>query len=223
MTKRTPPPASFAVLLSRKEALQERWWKACHEFDKEANARVDALLPEFREAAIAEEKERAREWRIPWDQEGALLEEQLDKAAESLPLPVTTDWNLVYELSENYFSTQTNSGSYSKGLVEWEAEKLRRVGIDAQVRGSVKPPEFSQVAGFPCRRTIYYQVWAKTTTIGYAQLGYMPSPPQRDFLQFMWRRGLNPRVYRPHLPHGLEEKLGLDFYGNDISAPKVKK
>jgi hypothetical protein len=37
----------------------------------------------------------------------------------------------------------------------------------------------------------------------------------RDFLKACWSRALDPRVFNPYLPHGLEEKLGIDFQGRD--------
>lgn len=34
------------------------------------------------------------------------------------------------------------------------------------------------------------------------------------WLAACWKRGVNPRVLLPGLPHGLEEKLGVDYFGN---------
>jgi len=43
----------------------------------------------------------------------------------------------------------------------------------------------------------------------------------REFVKGCWRRGLNPRVYNPFLPHGLEERLGVTYQGRDVESAKV--
>jgi hypothetical protein len=35
----------------------------------------------------------------------------------------------------------------------------------------------------------------------------------------MLKKGVNPRVYMPFLPHGIEQQLGLDYFGNDLVSP----
>jgi hypothetical protein len=40
----------------------------------------------------------------------------------------------------------------------------------------------------------------------------------RDWLKNCWKRGVNPRVYNPWLPVGLEDKMGLDYFGNEKVA-----
>ena len=37
----------------------------------------------------------------------------------------------------------------------------------------------------------------------------------KDQIKSCWKRGVNPRVYNPFLPAGLEEKLGLDYFGGE--------
>lgn len=38
----------------------------------------------------------------------------------------------------------------------------------------------------------------------------------REWLKRCLQLGANPRVYQPFLPHGTEEKLGMDHFGNDV-------
>lgn len=45
-----------------------------------------------------------------------------------------------------------------------------------------------------------------------------PPPPLREQVRLCWSRGINPRVLNPFLPHGYEEKAGLDFFGRDLRA-----
>ena len=39
--------------------------------------------------------------------------------------------------------------------------------------------------------------------------------PLKDWMKACWKMGTNPRVYQPMLPVGLEEKMGIDYFGND--------
>lgn len=37
----------------------------------------------------------------------------------------------------------------------------------------------------------------------------------REHIKACWKHGINPRVMNPYLPYGIEEKLGLDYFGNE--------
>ena len=37
----------------------------------------------------------------------------------------------------------------------------------------------------------------------------------RNYLKACWSRALNPRVFNPLLPQGLEERLKIDYQGRD--------
>jgi len=41
-------------------------------------------------------------------------------------------------------------------------------------------------------------------------------PTIREFVRLAWKFGANPRVYLPTLPHGFEEREGLDHFGADL-------
>ncbi len=47
------------------------------------------------------------------------------------------------------------------------------------------------------------------------------SVPLVDWVQACWKRGVNPRVYDPFLPHGFEQRHGLDFHGNRKPSSEV--
>jgi hypothetical protein len=38
--------------------------------------------------------------------------------------------------------------------------------------------------------------------------------PIDELVRLCWKHGRNPRVYMPFLPHGFEERNGLDYFGN---------
>ncbi len=53
--------------------------------------------------------------------------------------------------------------------------------------------------------------------VGVEMLRYHPkSQSLRDWVKGCWRRGVNPRVYSPYLPHEFEQQNGLDYFGNDL-------
>lgn len=43
-------------------------------------------------------------------------------------------------------------------------------------------------------------------------------PPMREEVRLCWKLGINPRVLNPWLPHGYEERVGIDYFGNDLRA-----
>lgn len=40
--------------------------------------------------------------------------------------------------------------------------------------------------------------------------------PLKEWVRRCWKKGVNPRVYNPYLPHGFEEANGLDYFGNEV-------
>jgi len=59
-------------------------------------------------------------------------------------------------------------------------------------------------------------IFANVNACGWDLIRRKPAIPVREWLKSCWKRGVNPRVYNPFLEHGLEERLGIDFFGNDI-------
>ncbi|MEO8035469.1 MAG: hypothetical protein ABI837_13620 [Acidobacteriota bacterium] len=49
-------------------------------------------------------------------------------------------------------------------------------------------------------------------------LSRRPGPSLKEQIRAALRRGANVRVLHPLLPYGIEEKLGLDMFGNDLPA-----
>jgi len=45
--------------------------------------------------------------------------------------------------------------------------------------------------------------------------GRRPGPTLREQVRLCWKRGVNPRVYSPFLPHGYEQSVGLDYFGGE--------
>ena len=63
-----------------------------------------------------------------------------------------------------------------------------------------------------------YGVLIDTTPIGWEILKRKPAVPLRETVRLCWKRGVNPRVSMPFLPHGYEESVGLDYFGGEVKA-----
>lgn len=47
-------------------------------------------------------------------------------------------------------------------------------------------------------------------------LKHRPAPTLREQVRGCWASGVNPRVYLPFLPHGYEERVGIDYQGREV-------
>lgn len=139
-----------------------------------------------------------------------ILEKQVAELATKLSPPVVKELSLFYTASDYEFSTQTDPTRYSQCRARLYAEAALRLGLKVDVR-RVGLLNYARrdVSGT-------YEVWVNSTVpvgkaiVDYRQLGL------RDRLQFILRNTCNVRVFYPMLPYGLEEKLGLDAWGNDV-------
>lgn len=140
----------------------------------------------------------------------AALDTHLADLAEDLPLERTEDevrWDFNYD---SYYASQGyGAATYAKNSLKLKGLKAQMHGLDCEVR------EIDPVAGGGSR---CFGLFVRTTEKDLAILDAKPEPGMREIVQFCWRSGANPRVYFPMLPHGFEEKNGLDFFGNDVPS-----
>ena len=88
--------------------------------------------------------------------------------------------------------------------------KAKFYGIDGEIRELL---EF-KVKDYDCFR---YEVWIKTDEIGAEILRRKEAPPTKEIFRFLLKNGTNPYVYYGgYSSMGLIEKLGLDWFGNDL-------
>lgn len=100
-----------------------------------------------------------------------------------------------------YMSQGWSQRKYQYGDAENVALRITHYGFRAEVREPEGPDG-------------QYEVWANITEDGWSLLDRRPGLSLRDWVASCWRRGLNPRVLNPFLPAGIEEKLGVDYFGN---------
>jgi hypothetical protein len=153
-------------------------------------------------------------------QAAALERDQFRQAAERLLESLAAD--AAIELSDEWMEIGRSSGSsyhtqgfganrYARNAAEAIADKARFHGVEAEVRETGR----GRWAGVELAD---FSVVAKVTRHGADVLEYRPEPDLRETVRLCWKRGTNPRVYYPFLPHGYEEKVGIDYFGNDLRA-----
>lgn len=145
-----------------------------------------------------------------WGELRKSINDNLDALADSAdvapgdPLCVDTVWTSSY-------STQGFGASrYAEGAAENIAIAYRMLGVPVEVRRVVLRSSLET-----------WEVWANVEGMVDREIVQRRKYALRDWLKSCLKRGLNPRVYHPMLPHGTEARLGLDYYGNDVPATAV--
>lgn len=117
----------------------------------------------------------------------------------------------------DYYSQGFGAAKYAKNAAEYEADKFRALGIPVEVEvrewsyndrqwGKSTPGNINLHTTFTvmvgCSEDLAYMIMQRSVDL-------------RDMIQGYLKRGVNPRVYLPFLPADIEERLGLDAFGND--------
>lgn len=107
---------------------------------------------------------------------------------------------------------------YAEGAVEFAADVARALGfvdgVDLVVLQAPYHTEDAWLAAVRVEDAIDVEIVKRS-----------PPPPLREQVRLAWKRGVNPRVYNPFLPHGYEEQAGIDYFGRDLraSTPSTQK
>ncbi len=144
------------------------------------------------------------------------IDATLASLAETLPVWTNGTLRKAMIASAHTFMSQGYGASrYADRQAQMIADKARYHGLTAEVR-----PEGT--ARTENRWGITYQdyaVWVNTDEDGWELLRRKAEVPLKEWLRLCWKRGVNPRVYDPFLRPGLEEELGIDYFGNDVTSP----
>lgn len=110
----------------------------------------------------------------------------------------------MQHVSTHYKSTWSSQGwgdvTYARNAAQNEVDRVEHNGYAGVIR--------------ECTGGQFEILVNVETLDGWTILKKKPGPSLAEWLRRCWKRGVNPRVYSPFLPHGLEEKLGIDFQGN---------
>jgi len=137
------------------------------------------------------------------------LKEKLVWLAKRQNVPVTETESKVFQIcSWDYHTQGFGCTTYARGAAQREIDGLNANGIPCRL---VETPD-----GICHTMTNYiFEVFANCDKAGYKQSNLKPLDLV-ERVRLSWKRGVNPRVDAPFLPHNFEEKHGLDYFGNKI-------
>lgn len=162
--------------------------------------------------------------RDPWVAE----DERLHAALEALTKPrreaaraatfsdadTRTTWRLFACVSASSYRSQGyGCDKYTRAAAQEYVAHAARYGVKAEVR-DVALERRTETTGLR-----HCEVWVLADSRDVELLRDKPDDVSlREWVRMCWKRGVNPRVYNPHLPHGYEEQHGLDFFGGERCA-----
>ena len=160
--------------------------------------------PEVIEAIRAPFDERAREIIDEQKAEREAADAALARLAPSHPIADTRK-TVFSKVGETWTSTYSSQGwgakKYAENAAERMADDFRAHGV--KVRVVWTPTSYGGT----------FVLWAATDHESAAAVRHLPGLDLVEVVRLCWARGVNPRVYYPFLPHGFEEKHGLDYQG----------
>lgn len=148
-----------------------------------------------------------------------LLEDLLEVDAVDADVETGDTW-FPYDCVHvsTYNSQGFGATKYTQCAAEVMVDHIRHHGIEAVTAhypGVYKPSPYPGVASYSAGEC--FVVAAKVAgQIDIEILKRKPCPNSRETIKSILQRGCNLRVFDPFLPHGTEEALGLDHFGNDI-------
>lgn len=131
------------------------------------------------------------------------VDELLRALAQEAEVTPGSEWLVVDEAwASSYGSQGLGAAAYARGAMELAADAARAAGVEVEVR-LVDDEET-------------YRVLARVAEQVDVEILKRKALPLREQVRMCWKRGVNPRVYNPFLPHGYEERAGLDFFGGEV-------
>lgn len=165
--------------------------------------------PEYKEQHLQFKQEAGRLSQIVVQMSQKLDSDIQSLAGELTPL-ITDEPMEVYSVSTGSFSTQgLGAEKYATCQAELVAESYRRLSVPVHVH-KLDP----ELAGNEYRKDVTV-VMANTDEVGKCIVEHHLIP-LREILMFILKKGCNIRVFYPLLAYDVEEKLGIDAWGNDL-------
>ena len=127
---------------------------------------------------------------------------------EWFPLDLRSTWD--------YSSQGFSALRYAEGAVEFTADVARSLGFVDGVDLVVQRVPYHETEA--CLAAVRVE-----DAIDVEIVKRSPPPSLREQVRLAWKRGVNPRVYNPFLPHGFEEREGLDYFGGDLRAERAER
>lgn len=146
----------------------------------------------------------------------ATLKERLHTVAKWVPIrfvanvtdePPDAPWRLHYACRTTVFNSQTDAQGYAEAACQ-----ARKWTV-----GYIEPKVLCKVVWREDSCGLYVAV-EEDLDVRVLQARAYEGVPLDEFVRRCWARAWNPRVLDPFLPHGLEEKIGLDYQGRNSNV-----
>lgn len=196
-----------AILNDYHAALREVW--ATKKKGKPFDVRkAEALLGDGLEAFMQPFRDRVKAAADAASNRRDLIEDELHELAPQIDLTPAPDvWNVYATSWPDSYRTISGGERYAPAM----AEMMRR---EAALHCPTARTHKDETTGG-------ITVLVPLEPVRVEALRRRDGMTVRDFLKACWGLGVNPRVYRPLLAHGLEEQYGLDYFGGEIVRPKL--
>lgn len=141
----------------------------------------------------------------------------MHKVADKLEPVQCQRYHLYETVWESSYSSQGfGSYSYASRRAEMVMAEVELLGISVKLKEETTYYERTGAPFFSKGSHTVFKIYVQADKLNREILKYKPSMSVRDVVKMCWKKGVNPRVYYPLLPYGFEEKVGLDYFGNDI-------
>lgn len=148
------------------------------------------------------------------DDELCRLAQIVDVRAGEEPREVRRVWTTTYA------SQGFGAESYARSSAEGALDAARSLGVRCDV---LRVPDLDE-RGREKRTGQWAQAWPTYVARAWVaeeldvEVLRRRAVSLRETVRLMWARGSNPRVFIPGLPHGYEERAGLDHFGGETGA-----
>jgi hypothetical protein len=109
--------------------------------------------------------------------------------------PQAGDQRLSYSWVYGRYS-QPSDAHYERADIELQREQAEELGLRTEVENNY--------------------IYAFVADPVDVEIIKMNPLPRKEWVRRCWKKGVNPRVFNPYLPHGFEEANGLDYFGNEV-------
>ena len=192
------------------------WKKAFPRRRKFSLGRAEKDLGDVYTAEYERYDARAKEAYDEWKAERDRLDGVLDDLAFDLNPQEGKEWTLYKRVSSATFQSQGFGAiRYAEGAAKMHADDARNYDLPVKIEQKDHKPVKSFGGGSTAHAD--FMVFVKAEALDLELLKRTPALSLREQVRLCWKRGVNPRVFNPFLPHGFEDQQGLDYFGNDLS------
>lgn len=130
------------------------------------------------------------------------LDEEIDRVAADVEILPGENWHLFSShWKSTYASSDIGTGKYAECLAQIDVASLVHLGIGTRIERTDRGSDVLVQVSEP----LDVEVARRRARM-----------PLREFVRLCWSMSCQPRVFDPFLPHGYEEREGLDFFGRDL-------